>query len=59
MRDDAAAQVDADVLHAGQRAHRGDQRLAQRRELALGRVAEFDVEGDVAALDLQVLQQLA
>ena len=39
-------------------ARRRDQRLAQRRDLALGRIAELDVEGDVAAVDAQVLQRL-
>jgi hypothetical protein len=34
---------------SGQRARRRDQRLAERRNLALRRVAELDVEGDVAA----------
>ena len=58
MRDHLGGQVGADVLDAGHAARRGDQRLAQRRNLALRRIAELDVEGNVAALDLQVLQLL-
>ncbi len=34
------------------------QRLAQRRRLALGRIAQLDVERDLALVDLQVLQRL-
>ena len=55
--DDLRRDVDADVGDARHAARRRDQRLAQRGDLAR-RIAELDVEGDVAALDAQVLQLL-
>jgi hypothetical protein len=36
----------------------GDQGPAQRRDLALGRVAQLHVEGDISARDLKVLECL-
>jgi len=56
VRDHLAHDIGADVLDPGHAARRGDQRPAQRRDLALGRIAELDVEADVTALDLEVLQ---
>ena len=40
----------------GHAARGGDQRASQRRDLALGRIAELDVEGHIAAIDTQVLE---
>jgi hypothetical protein len=54
--DDLHRQVDADVVDPGHGARGGDQRLAQRRHLALGGVAQLDVEGNVVAVDAQVAQ---
>jgi hypothetical protein len=56
--EDLGRDVHRDVVDAGRRLGRGDQRLAQGRHLALGRVAELHVEGDVAAFDLHVLHGL-
>src|SRR5690606_31585857 len=36
----------------------GDRGVARRRDLAFGRVAQFDIEGDVGAVDLEVLDRL-
>jgi hypothetical protein len=49
--------VDADVAGTPGSARTPAITTARRRELALGRVAEFDVEGDVAAVDLDVLDR--
>ena len=44
-----------DVAHARHRPDLGNQRLADASILALGRVAELDVEGHIGAVDAQVL----
>ena len=43
---------------AGHRARGGDERAAQQRDLALGRVAELDIEAQVAPVELEVRQLL-
>jgi hypothetical protein len=58
VRDDLRDDVDADVGDAGDAARGGDQRAPERFDLRLGRIAELDVEGDVAAIDAQVAQLL-
>ena len=56
VSDDFRGDVDADVGNAGHAARGGDQGLADRIDLRARRVAELDVEGDVAAFDAQVLE---
>ena len=53
VRDDLHRHVGADVAGAG-RLQRVDHRAADAVDLAGGRVAEFDVDADVAALDAHV-----
>jgi ATP-binding protein involved in chromosome partitioning len=47
------------IADARQGAHGGDHLLADGVDLRLGRIAEFDVEGNVAAIDPDVLEGLA
>jgi hypothetical protein len=58
VRQDLARDVDAGVVHARKLAQRVDDGRADARDLALRRIAELDVEGDVAAVDLDVLDCL-
>jgi hypothetical protein len=58
VRGDLHRQVGTDVFNASHRACRGDKGLAERREQALGRVAEFDIEGHVTTVDAQVADLL-
>ncbi|MCY1361370.1 hypothetical protein D9M69_480350 [compost metagenome] len=57
MADDPGDDVDRHVLHARHGLGRGHQRLADGRVLALGGVAEFEVERDIALGDLQVFER--
>lgn len=59
MRDDLAEDVGRDVADARQRAHGGDHLLADAIDLGFGRVAEFDIEGNVVTVDPDVLHRLA
>jgi hypothetical protein len=52
---DLRREIRTDVRDVRKRARRSDQGLAQRRDLALRGIAEFDIERDVAAFDAQVL----
>ena len=45
VRHHLGGDVDADVFDPGHTARRGNQGLAQQRQLALARIAELDVEG--------------
>ena len=58
FRYDALNRV-TDIADARQGAHGGDHLLADGVDLRLGRIAEFDVEGNVAAIDPDVLEGLA
>jgi hypothetical protein len=55
MGDNLAEHVGADVANTRHRPDLGDQRLADAVDLALGRVAQLDVEGHVGAAHAQVL----
>ncbi|MDT4875991.1 hypothetical protein FQZ97_1114030 [compost metagenome] len=59
MRRDVHGHVDRDVLHARHRLGRGDQGLAKPWHLALGRITQFDIEGHIAVLRLEIFQRLA
>ena len=56
---DFCIEVGRGVANSRQRAHGGDHLLADGVDLGFGRVAELDVEGDVVAIDLDILQRLA
>ena len=58
VRNDLRDDVDADVGDAFDAAGGGDQRTPERFDLRLGRIAQLDVEGDVAAVDAHVAQLL-
>ena len=59
MGNDLAEDVGRHIADARQGAHGGDHLLADGVDLRLGRIAEFDVEGNVAAIDPDVLEGLA
>ena len=59
VADDLDRDIDRHVVHPRHAFGGRNQALAQRRNLALGGVTEFDVERHIAACDLQVFQRLA
>ncbi|MNE92349.1 hypothetical protein D3C80_1900630 [compost metagenome] len=54
MRDDLHGHGHADIAHARHLPHRSNHQLADRIELALRGVAEFDFQRDIAAVDADV-----
>ena len=55
VRHDFDAHVRLDCRHARQRLQRRDHLILNRLDLRLGRIAQFDIERNLIAIDLDVL----